>query len=232
MATKAQIRTRARVRADQDNSTFPSDTQYDLLIDVAAKETWFDLIQAGWPINFATTDKTAAGTNPITLSISGTVAFIRGVFYKNGTTYTPLQRLNEGQRGNLMSATGQSAASHYAVYIDPTNGPVLELLPLPSSGTYRVLYTLEHPGFAADGTEWYGPARSDELVVLKAAAAGMRKEGNDQGAAQLDREYAVLLEKVQNMAGWFDMNNGASIRDVGPAAALGSSSRMPFDFEV
>jgi hypothetical protein len=123
MATKAQIRTRARVRADQDNSTFPSDTQYDLLIDVAAKETWFDLIQAGWPINFATTDKTAAGTNPITLSISGTVAFIRGVFYKNGTTYTPLQRLNEGQRGNLMSATGQSAASHYAVYIDPTNGP-------------------------------------------------------------------------------------------------------------
>ncbi len=229
MATRAVIRTRARIRADQDGSTFPTDAQYDYIIDAAAKETWFDLIQAGWPISFATTDKTAAGTNPITLSISGTVAFIRGVFYKTGTTYAELERLNEGDRASLMSAAGQAQASHYSVYIDATVGPVLEILPLPSSGTYRVLYTLEHPGFSGDSVEWYGPARSDELLVLKAAAAGCRKEGNDQGAEQLDREYAALLDKVQSMASWFDMRNPAKIRDVG---AMSRPVRDAFDFDV
>lgn len=229
MATRAQLRTRARTRADQDDSTFPSDTEYNDFLDEAAKETWYDLVQAGWPINFATVDKTAAGTNPITLGVSGTIAFIRGVSYVNGTTRHELKRLNEGDRATLESVSGTTQASHYEVRIDPTNGPVLELLPLPSSGTYRVQYVLEHPGFAGESTEWYGPGRSDELLVLRAAAKGCRKEGNDQGAAQLDREYLLLLEKVQNMASWFDMRNPATIRDVGNMLDVG---RDPFDYDV
>jgi hypothetical protein len=227
MTTRAQIRTFARTRADQDDATFPSDTEYNLYIDSAAKEVWFDLIQAGWPINFAVANKTATGTNPITLGISGTVAFIRGVYRVNGGRYEELHRVNEGHRAGLMT-TGD--ASHYDVRIDPTNGPVLELLPLPSSGTYRVEYILEHPGFDADGTSWYGPARSDDLIVLKAAAWGCRKEGNDQGAAQLDREYVVLLDKVQTMAARFDMKNGHSIRDV--ADPIGNARRDSFDYDV
>ncbi len=227
MTTRAQIRTRARIRADQDDSTFPDDTEYNLLIDDSAKETWYDLIYAGWPINFAVANKTATGSNPITLGISGTLAFIRGVYRVNGTRYEELQPINEGARASLMT-TGD--ASHYAVRIDPTNGPVLELLPLPSSGTYRVEYILEHPGFSGDSTEWYGPARSDELVTLRAAAKGMRKEGNDQGAAMLDREYALLLEKVQSMANWFDMRNSPRIRDV--ADPIRGGFRPDFDYDV
>jgi hypothetical protein len=226
LTTRAQIRTRARLRADQDDSTFPDDTEYNLLIDAAAKETWYDLIHAGWPINFASVTKTATGSNPITLGVSGTIAFVRGVFCNRGGAYDELRRVPEGERAALMSSTGQ--ASFYDVRIDPTNGPVLELLPLPSSGSYVVQYILEHPGFAADATEWYGPARSDELVILRAAAAGCRKEGNDQGASMLDREYAMLLDKVQAMASWFDMRNGHTIRDVGPLAA----GRDPFDYDV
>lgn len=228
MATRAQLRTRARTRADQTDSTFPTDTEYNLLLDEAAKEAWYDLIQAGWPINFAAATKSATGTNPITLGISGTVAFIRGVYHINGSTYSELSRVNEGQRASLMSAGGVQAATSYDVRIDPSNGPVLELLPLPSSGSYRVEYVLEHPGFAGDSTAWYGPARSDELLVLRAAAKGMRKEGNDQGAGQLDREYGMLLEKVQQMASWFNMRHSASIRDTGAFPG----TKDPFDYDI
>lgn len=231
MATRAEIRTRARIRADQNDSAFPTNTEYDYLIDEAAKEAWFDLVFSGWPINFTVLNK-AVATNPITLGISGTVAFIRGVYFIEGSVYHELKRVQEGDRATLLSQSSTSRPSQYDVRIDPTNGPVLELLPQPASGTVRVEYILEHPGFAADGTAWYGPARSDELIVLRAAAKAMRKEGNDQGAAQVDREYTMLLDKVQQMAGWFNMRHSAVIRDVGDATGRGARSADGFDYDV
>ena len=228
MATRATLRTRARIRADQTDSTFPTDTEYNYLLDEAAKEAWYDLISAGWPINFSAVSLTATGTNPIAIGASGTVAFIRGVYRVDGSAFIPLRRINEGRRGYMTSALS-GPASDYDVLIDPTLGPVVELFPRPSAGTYRVEYIAEHPGFAADGTAWYGPARSDELIVLRAAAKGMRKEGNDQDAMQLDREYSMLLDKVQQMASWFDMRNPQTIRDVGdPLLPV----RDPFDYDV
>lgn len=228
MATRSDLRSLARIRADQDSSTFPTDAQYNTLLDFAGKAVWFDLIRAGWPANFTTVTKTATGSNPITLGVSGTIAFIRGVFrVDGGGVYTELRRLNEGDRASLMSTTGTDA-SHYDVRHDPTNGPVLELLPLPTSGSYVVQYVLEFAGFANDSATWPGPARSDEMVALKAAAMGCRKEGNDQGAAQLDQEYQYLLECVQGMASWFDMRNPPVIRDVNPLQPL----RDKFDYEV
>ncbi len=232
MSTRAQLRTYARARADQTDSEFPSDAEYNVWLDDGAREVWYDLVQAGWPVNYTAVNKTAAGTNPITLGVSGTIAFIRGVYYKQGTTYTELRRITEGDRASLLSVTGTTAASHYEMRIDATNGPVLELLPLPSSGTYRVEYILEHPGFSGDSVSWYGPGRSDELLVLKAAAKGCRKEGNDQGAKQLSDEYVYLLSKVQAMASWFDQRNAATIRDVGMEAQLGGGRRDPFDYDV
>lgn len=227
MATRADIRGLARIRADQDSSTFPTDTQYNTIIDFCAKAVWFDLVQAGWPVSFSAVIKSATGTNPITLGV-GTIAFVRGVYRIEGGTFIELQRLNEGDRASLMSTAGNQA-SHYNIMYDATNGAVLELLPCPTSGSYRVEYTTEFAGFANDAATWPGPARSDELVALKAAAMGCRKEGNDQGAEQLDREYGRLMHDVQAMASWFDLRNPPKIRDVN-AGLFGP--RDPFDYEV
>jgi hypothetical protein len=226
MATRSDIRTRARIRADQDASTFPTDTQYNYLIDEAVKDVWFDLVGAGWPLNFSTANVTAS-TNPITLSVSGTLAFVRGVFQLDGGTYRELKRIPEDQRAALMSGSASGEATHYEVRIDPTLGPVIELLPAQTGGTYLVHYVSEHPGLPTDGTNWYGPARSDELIVLAAAAKGLRKEGDDQGADRLMMEYGRLWEKVLNMASWFDQRNAPVIRDV-----MTFSRRDPFDFDV
>lgn len=225
MATRLELRTRARLRADQDNSTFPDDTSYNYWLDEGAKAVWYDLIQAGWPINFSFQEGTATA-QLTTLGISGTVAFIRGVYRKDNGGYVELARIQEGQRAGMLAMAGNTPTA-YDVRIDPTNGPTLELLPAPSGMTYRVEYILEHPGFASDSTVWYGPARSDELIVLHAAAKALRKEGDVQGAAQLDQEYAQRLEHVISMASWFDMRNPPKIRDVGSMSKLD-----PFAYQV
>jgi hypothetical protein len=224
VATRLDIRTRARIRADQDASTFPTDTQYNYLIDEAARDVWMDLIQAGWPVKPSSVNLSVS-SQYTALGVSN-VAFITGVFYDQGGAWVELSRVPEGSRAALMASSGGEAGYYQALVT--TTGLQLELLP-PTSGTYRVEYVPEFTGFAGDATEWHGPLRSDELVVLAAAAKGCRKEGNDQGAAALDREYLLLREKVQNMASWVNARHSATIRDVGNPLRPG---RMPFDYNV
>ena len=234
MATRSDIRTRARIRADQDNSTFPTDTQYNYLIDEGGKEVWYELIQAGWPISFSTTTGVAKNSfmplSQTPFSVVGTIAFIRGVYWYSGGQYYELRRLNEGNRADLLSSLGSTNPTYYDVRIDPTYGIGIEVLPTAFAGqTIKVDYILEWPGFSGDSTVWPGPARSDELVVLSSAMKGCRKEGNDQGAAQLQQEYQYVLQCVQNMASWANMRHSALIRDVGPVAG---AARLPGDFNI
>lgn len=225
--SRSTLKQRARIRADQDRSTFADDTQYNYLVNEGVREAWYDLVMGGWPVNYTAVNKTATGAATITLGASGAVAFIRGVYYKDGTNYYELRRLNEGDRASLLSTTGAARAEAYEARIDSVVGPVIELLPVPTSGTYRIEYVPEVLELLTDADTWYGPARSDELIVLKTASKACRKEGNSQGAAELDREYVMLLEKVQNMASWFDMRNSAQIRDV-----TSGRGHDPFDHRV
>lgn len=232
MATRLEIRTRARIRADQDSSTFPTDTQFNYLIDEACKEVWYELIRAGWPISFTQASAVTSSVSFLTLSgafaVTGTVAFIRGVYLLRGGTYVELQRVNEGDRSGMYTSTG-AEPSHYDVRIDPTDGIGVQVLPFAAGHTIVVEYIKEHPGLAADGTAWYGPGRSDELIVLKTAMKACRKEGNDQGARFLEGEYMYLMQCVQDMASWTNMRHAALIRDVGNP--LGGR-RLPGDYDV
>lgn len=225
MATRAEIRTRARIRADQDRSTFPTDTQYNYLIDEAVKEVWFDLIKAGWPIRPTAATLTTAGGQYLSLGVSG-VAFVQTVLRNDGGQYTELRPIQEGDRAALLSAqTGLPTC--YGVAISSA-GYSLELLPITSGVPIVAYYIAEHAGLPSDSDTWLGPARSDELIVLRAAAKGMRKEGNDQGAAQLDQEYMYVQQCVQDMASWANMRNSQLIRDVRPFAP----SRLPGDYDI
>lgn len=226
MATRAQIRTRARVRADQDVGTYPTDSQYNDLIDDSAREVWYDLIVAGWPIDYSTTSFTFA-TNPRVLGV-GNILGIHGVYFSQGSQFYRLRRINEGKRSSLMDPNnGFGQAEFYDVRLNAVNGPVLYLWPPAFGGTYRVDYVPEFAGFSSDSDTWFGPARSDELIALKAASKALHKEGSNEDRAGLDREYAALWEKVTNTASWFDMRNPAMIRD---ESAYGE--RFSFDYPV
>lgn len=225
---RATLRTRARERADQDSSTFPTDTQYNTYLDDSGRETWFDLVAAGWPANFSTTTVTANGTGPYQIAGGAAVLGVRSVMYNFGGQFWPLRRINPGKEAMLRSLNNQTQyASFYEVRQDVTNGTVVEIFPTGAQGTYRVDYIPDFPGFANDAALWQGPPRSDELVVLRAAAKGCRKEQNDPLAAEIDAEYRTLFMKVTAAASWLDMRNPAQIRD---ESSL--SSRTTFDYPV
>lgn len=61
MATLLAMRTRARTTADQESATFPTDAQYDLWMNEAMREVWYDLVTAGWPVDYTTATITATG---------------------------------------------------------------------------------------------------------------------------------------------------------------------------
>jgi hypothetical protein len=224
--TLLELRTRARIRADQDKSAFPSDVQYNYFINEGARETWFDLIQAGWPVDFTSTSITAAGTSVYQLNGGSPVLSVRAVWFLLGGNFYELRRLNLGKEAQMRSAIGQgNYAAFYEIRQSPTLGTVIELFPSQNSGTYRVDHIPEFPGLVNDTDMWYGPARSDELIVLRSAMKGARKEQNM--AVELKSEYDELFQKVINMASWLDQRNAAQIRDM-----ASTSPRQVFDYPV
>ncbi len=227
MATRATIRTRARTRADQTNSTKPTDTEYNLFIDEGCKEVWGDLLMAGWPLDYTEATVTATGAATYTIGTGTGIFSIIGV-YANSPQFTELRRVNQADVARLRTQAVQSnCPSFYEVRVSPTAGMVVEFYPRPTSGTFAIQYQIDHPGLAADGTIWYGPERSDELVVLKTASKALHNEGMDQDAWALEKEYERLLAKVQVLASWVDQRNSAHIRDV-----MSQPSRSAFDFDV
>lgn len=231
LPTRATLRTNARARADQDSSDFPTDAQYNVYLDDAAREVWWDLRVAGWPVNFSSLTFTATGASFYPFALAGQVASIHGVYYISGQDQYPLHRVNEGNRASLRSTSFTPAgfAGFYDPRIDPSTGPGIELLPAPASGSYKVDYILEHPGFFGDSDAWYGPARSDSLVTIRAAYYAVKKEGPARlGEAQdLLQEYKEMLQKVTESATWFDARNPMQIRDVSS-----ERSRFMFDYPI
>ena len=225
-ATLLSIRTLARVRADQDASTFPTDAQYLTLINTSAQEVWYELLQAGWPLDFSSTTITANGAATYQVNSGNPVAGVRAVWYLQAGQFFELRRMNPGKEAQLRSTTsGFNYAMAYEVRLSPTQGTVVELFPPQTSGSYRVDFVPEFAGFVNDTDPWYGPSRTDELIALKAAMKAARKEGNT--AQDLNAEYQELLQKVINQAGWLDMRNAPQIRDVSM-----TSPRSAFDYQV
>jgi hypothetical protein len=233
MSTRADIRTLAEIHADQDTSGFPTTAQKNILIDAAGKRVWYDLFKAGWPMDFSTTTLTATSATTVALSagspaVTVSVAAIHGVYYLTAGQRIPVRRINEGNRAQLTSSnTSNGFASAYDVRVNATGGYVIELLPVAPGSQYSVDYIPEFPGFSSDATVWPGPGRSDELVALRAAMGGIRKEGEARlrALAELKLEYTETLQEVTDMASWINLREPAKIRDV-----ISSRVRDSFDF--
>lgn len=216
MATRLDIRTRARIRADQDGADFPTDVHYNGYLDDAAKETFADLVMSGWPIDYSTTTiQTNGTTKTYPFGGSDTVFSATMVYTLFGNQFTELRRVNPGHVAALRSTGATGGFSRFYEVRTGVAGSVIEFFPR-VGGTYFVDYIADFPGFANDASVWQGPPRSDELIVLKAAARGARKESRASDANQLDAEYGALLLKVKELASWYDMRNPAEMRDSRP----------------
>lgn len=232
-ATLLQLRDRARTRANHDDADLPTDAQYTMYINEARKDVFADLITAGYPADFSTTTITANGsaTYPVAgVTPTAPVFGVVGVYAQMSGERTELRRMNPGDRATLLSnmARGQMPSQFYEVRASFTAGVVVEILPVPTAGTYYVEWIPDLEDVSADGDLWLGPNRSDELVVINAARKAVLKESRTQDASVLKQEYEELLDKVKRMASWLDMRNPAQIRKT---TAIGESLTS-FDYNV
>lgn len=210
MATLATIRTYARLRADQDNSTFPTDAQYLTLINQAAHHVFRKLVRAGWAANPQSTSITATGAT--TYNVSTAWASIISVFRLEGGVYIPLTPLKPEEESTFFSM-GNGPGQRYAVSKGLTASLQIAFYPKPSSGTYVVLFEGTFGGFAADADPWNGPPGSEELISLLAATWSSKKENGDLWPI-LQQEYDELYSTMCEEFGWLDQRGTKTVRDV------------------
>lgn len=221
MPTVTELEARARIRADQDNSTFPTSAQYLVLIADAAEELWNRMVAAG--CKPAQTAVQIAATGASSYAIGTNVLAVLSVERHEGAERLPLRRAQEEILPHLRSL-GTGPGEFYDLVGGATSALTLELFPNPASGTYTVRYVPRFTRFTAGSDNWYGPPRSDEYVVLSAAMKALRKEGDD--ARDLESELAAVFEDVVRMAPWQDAQSPGTIADRFPRHR---DRRAPFD---
>jgi hypothetical protein len=210
MATRLTLRTNARIRADQDNSTFPSDAAYNMYIDRGAGYVWRKLVHAGWKPDRTILTVTATGANPALYTLAADVSIVHSVDRVDGATRTPIPRVKPEELAGLLTQ-GTGPALRYELVGGATTTMQIEFWPRPASGAYEVRYTKRFAGFTADGDIWNGPDGSDELIELYAAMLGTQKENGDAG--DLQRMWTERYTEVCAIAGFTDAKGVQTVRD-------------------
>lgn len=221
---RQDLRTQARIAADQDNSTFPTDAAYNGIIDRAADQVWRRMVAVGWkPLTQTQNIDASTGANSYSLSFD--VATINLIYpvasISSGVPTGPaLRRLKVEELVPLsFSSNNVSPATYYDFqggYLSGFGAPQLKLsfFPPQTSGFYRVILTPQFSGFASDSDLWLGPEGSGELIILTAAIEGALKEG-DPGTMvgllqkRLDDRFREVVE-----FGGFLVPDPQTVRDV------------------
>lgn len=210
MPTVAQIETRARIRADQDQSTFPTSAQYLELISDAAEELWNRMVAAGCKPAQTALQITATGASSYNLATN--VLSVLSVERHEGVDRLPLVRVQEEDLPALRSLTTNYQATHYDLVGGAVATLTIELLPTPSSGLYTVRYIPRFTRYTLTTENWFGPPRSDEYIVVATAIKALRKEGDE--ARDLVQELNAIFEDVVRMASWQDAQGTGRVRDI------------------
>lgn len=209
MSTRAEIRSLARIKADQTNSNFPTDVEYNLLIDEAGRSVWRKLIKAGWSPSRGTTAITANGAP--TYNVAANTHIVVSVMRVEGTTRTRLPLVKPEEWETYLSM-GNGPALVYEVLGGVTGQLAITFYPRPTSGSYEVWFQETFPGFANDAATFTGPQGSADLIAIAAAIQGKKKEGMEAG--DLRDEFAEKYAEVCEDAGLLNSQNPATVRDV------------------
>lgn len=212
MATRLQLLTRAGIRADMDSSGFPTQVQRELMLDEQAASLWAWMINADFPARRTTvTINATAGGGPYTLAVPGgllRVVAVRDLRFPSSSVAGWVRRANDLERSVQSNnsaypfATPMSSAN-YDLEFDVSLGPVLVMVPPDTTGRFSVECIAGHPGFAADSSSWFGPAPSEEILVLRLAAAMKEKEDPDAARhlnAKADNLLTDLWQVCKSMA--------------------------------
>jgi hypothetical protein len=224
--TLLQLRTAARQRADQVNSTFVSDPELTGYVNQSAYELYDLMVAAYGDAYFAKTPPysfTTDGTNE-TFALPTDLYKLLGVdLQTNGApngwlTLRPfnMAERNRNWRPNAAPIVGFTSLRYRL------SGSNLWLTPLPSSGqTVRIWYVPRMTELSADADILDGMSGWTEYVIVDAAIKMMVKEESDPSA--LMAQKAGLLKRITEMAPNRDEGAPPTVSDVnGPDSASGS----------
>lgn len=199
------LRTRVRQRADQENSTFVSDSELNRYINDAMEWVYYEMTCSGLFPDETSFSITANGAASYTLPEINTIITVER---QDGSNFIPLRRAERAEVPNF-----RSVANGLAWVYDITWGlravPSIKFYPTPNSGTYIVRYIPPVTLLSADGDLVYNAGGWDGLIVLDAAVKCVKKEGGD--SIPLERERQEMLVRLRSEINHRDAYNPARV---------------------
>jgi hypothetical protein len=209
------LRTRAKQRADMENSTFVSDAEWLSYINDSA--AWlYDLLVKAYDEDYyltSTTFETSTASNYTWATISMTDFYkLRGVsIIPVAGEEVPLKRYTFGDRGRTNNFYSSNRLGRTALRYR-LGGDSIEFRPTPQAGqTIKLWYIPSITLLSQDTDTIDGINGWEEFVVLNAAILAGTKEETDTSALVQQRQ--IYLDRIETMAEDRDVGEPAKVTD-------------------
>lgn len=214
--TLAELKARARERADMVNSAYIADARLTEYINASAQELYDLLVQANQDYyTTLTTSTVSSGSSSITLPSD--LYKLRGVDLDFGGEWCPIWPYEYLERGRWQNVTANR------VYVNTRYriiGSSLELLPADqASGDYRIRYVPLMTVMADDADTFDGLNGFEEYIVIDAAIKMKSKE--ESSTSDLKDEKARIRQRILAMADVRDLGAPDVVQDVRPMGGIG-----------
>ena len=206
--TLKQIRDRAKLLADMENSEFISESEWNANINDSCQQLYNILCEVRGQEYYATTDTSSATVSGTTLySLPADFFFLLDLTLDDGVRYVNPHTFELKERASLLSGTGTIDEIRYR--LQPSQ---IEMLPAPS-GAFNItlIYVPTFTELASDGATFDGINGFERWVEFSAAIVALMKEELDP--AQLVAERAKIEAQIDRLKGRRDAGNPPRIQD-------------------
>ncbi len=220
LVTLAKLKERAREAADQENSTFISDSELTNYINTSAKRLYDLLISAYGQEYYYSQENISLGSTTDEYELPADFYKLLGVdlvlsanpsHNDQAITIEPFNLQERNRYKNSYLYTGGFDGNVRARYRLRAN----KISIIPSStgaNTLRVIYVPTLEDMALDGDTFDGVNGWEEFIVLEVAIKMMRKEESD--TRDLRADLAIIREDLLEMAADRDIGQPMTVSDV------------------
>lgn len=212
MATRAEIKLRARRRADMERSTFISDGELNEYFQGSYGEL-YDLLVSSFEDYYVTELPFTIASGVSSVATPADFYKLRGVDLQiNGDTYTSLAQFNFGERNAKSRATNRVFAGQRAVVYRLMGNKVMFLPETNAPGDYKMWYIPRVTVIATDSDQVSGVLDFEEYIVIDCAIKMLTKEESDISALALQKQQ--ILKRIEDMVQNRDAGSPQTITDV------------------
>lgn len=208
--TLLALRDRCKQRANMENSTFVTDTEWNSYINYSISELRDTLASKVGDDYFATSETIALNNTTDTYSLPATFYKVLWVeILANDGYYYKMSRFEVSE----MNANANIVSFAVPEIKYRLRGDSIWLNPQSALGgrTIKVWYVPLLTELSADGDTVNGFNGWDEFIILKSARKALIKE--EQNVVDVDNELAVLYQRIEAMAENRDQGQPMRIQD-------------------